>query len=131
MKNLIASTLKMCRKSLDLKQNEISRITRINHKTYCDIERGHILPTLDDLWMYCKAFGISADYLLGLTNIMAIHSPSYVPVYPVVQKDILGAPVVPSGLDMLPEDMRQEVESFIQFKLHEYEVNLSRNSKNA
>lgn len=51
-----------------LSQMQLSRLISIPQATIARFELGKTEPRLSDLRVFCRFFGVSADYLLGLTD---------------------------------------------------------------
>ena len=67
----IFSTLKDLRKDNKLTQIELAEKLNCNRQKIADWERGKSTPSVDDLILLSKTFGVSADYILGLTDTKA------------------------------------------------------------
>lgn len=67
MENL-AERLKESRKNVHLKQREVAELTGIGYSTYRRYEQGERIPNLADGAKMAKLFGVSLDYLAGLTD---------------------------------------------------------------
>ena len=64
----LSSKLKELRKEKKLKQREMAALLECTDRHYQKIERGEInLPSLDVIFL-ADYFGVSTDYLLGLTD---------------------------------------------------------------
>lgn len=50
-------------------QTQLAEITQIQRVTIAKYETGERAPSIDNLLSFVEYFGVSADYLLGLTNI--------------------------------------------------------------
>ncbi len=60
--------LKEIRKDRDYTQREIASILKINQVQYSRYETGSRVIPIDKLVMLANFYGVSLDYLLGLTN---------------------------------------------------------------
>lgn len=60
--------LKEQRKGLNLTQKQVAEKLGISVTCYSGYEQGYREPDFKTLIKICKAFGVSADYLLGLTD---------------------------------------------------------------
>ena len=60
--------LREVREDRDLSQAEVGRIINKSQQGYSHIENGRAELKIDDLIALCKFYGLSADYLIGLTN---------------------------------------------------------------
>lgn len=52
----------------ELTQAELGRHIQMTQRKLSYIERNVFEPSLSDIIMFCKFFGVSADYLLGLSD---------------------------------------------------------------
>lgn len=64
----ISDTIKKLRTSRNLTQVEFAEKIKCNRQRIADWERGKSLPSVEDVALLSKTFGVSADWLLGLTN---------------------------------------------------------------
>lgn len=60
--------LREVREDRDLSQAEIGKVINKSQQGYSHIENGRAELKIDDLVILCKYYGLSADYLIGLTN---------------------------------------------------------------
>ena len=60
--------LKELRKSRDLSQKQFGKIIFKSQQGYSHIENGRANLKIDDIKILCSFLGISADYLIGLTD---------------------------------------------------------------
>lgn len=60
--------LKELRIDLGYKQKDIAEALGLSKSCYAGYEQGYREPDLKTFKKICKTFGISADYLLGLTD---------------------------------------------------------------
>lgn len=69
MVNIINSIrLKDIRKDNDIKQEEMAEYINIKRDAYSKYETGVALPNIEVVFNFSKYFGLSIDYVLGLTN---------------------------------------------------------------
>lgn len=68
-KSKIAQRLKSIRLELNLTLREYAKTLSISHTTYYSYEIGKSLISLSTLLKICKTFEISADFILGKSNI--------------------------------------------------------------
>ena len=61
--------LKELRKGLGLTLKDVSQRLEIPLTTYAGYEQGVREPSLDMFYRLCKFFDVSADYLIGLSDI--------------------------------------------------------------
>ena len=62
--------LKQVREDHDLTQAEIGNLLNKSQQGYNHIEAGRAELKIDDLKILCRFYGISADYLIGLSDEM-------------------------------------------------------------
>ena len=60
--------LRDIREDRDFTQAEIGELLNKSQQGYTHIEAGRAELKIDDLVKLCKFYGLSADYLIGLTN---------------------------------------------------------------
>ena len=60
--------LKNLREDRDLTQEELGKLLNKSQQGYNHIEAGRAELKIDDLITLCKYYGLSADYLIGLTD---------------------------------------------------------------
>lgn len=63
--------IKKLRTERGLTQNDLAAMMNCNRQKIADWERGKSTPSADDLILLSKKFNVSADYLLGLTDVTA------------------------------------------------------------
>ena len=56
------------REDRDLTQREVAEVINKSQQGYSHIEDGRAELKIDDLVRLCKFYGVSADYLVGLSN---------------------------------------------------------------
>lgn len=61
--------LRNIREDHDLTQAELGRLLNKSQQGYNHIETGRAELKIDDLITICKFYNLSADYIIGLTNI--------------------------------------------------------------
>ena len=64
---MIKDTIRELRKSKGMTQVEFAEIMSCNRQKIADWERGKSTPSADDIILLCKKFGVSSDYILGLS----------------------------------------------------------------
>ncbi len=57
------------REDRDLTQTELGRLLNKSQQGYNHIETGRAELKIDDLIKLCRFYNLSADYIIGLTNI--------------------------------------------------------------
>ena len=60
--------IKSVREDRDLTQAQIGKILNKSQQGYNHIETGRAELKIEDLIRLCKFYGVSADYLIGLTD---------------------------------------------------------------
>ena len=60
--------LRNIREDLDLTQAELGKLLNKSQQGYNHIEAGRAELKIDDLVKICKFYGLSADYIIGLTD---------------------------------------------------------------
>ena len=61
--------IKNIREDQDLTQAEIGKLLQKSQQGYNHIEAGRAELKIDDLITLCKFYNLSADYLIGLTDV--------------------------------------------------------------
>ncbi|MGM9666046.1 MAG: helix-turn-helix domain-containing protein [Eubacteriales bacterium] len=56
------------REDRDLTQREVGKIINKSQQGYSHIEDGRAELKIDDLIKLCKFYGVSSDYMIGLTD---------------------------------------------------------------
>lgn len=60
--------LRAIREDRDYTQAEIGKILHKSQQGYAHIETGRAELKIDDLKLLCKFYGVSSDYLIGLSD---------------------------------------------------------------
>lgn len=60
--------LRDVREDHDLSQADVGKVLNKSQQGYSHIENGRAELKIDDLILLCRFYGLSADYLIGLTN---------------------------------------------------------------
>lgn len=60
--------LREVREDRDLTQAQVGRVLHKSQQGYGHIESGRAELKIDDLKLLCRFYGLSADYLIGLTD---------------------------------------------------------------
>ena len=63
------SRLKDLRKLRGLTQKQVATGIEITERRYIDFETGKFLPSFETLLALCQYLNVSADYLLGLSDV--------------------------------------------------------------
>lgn len=66
--NVFGKHLRELRLEKRLNQKELALIIGTNNSSICDWECGRSEPSFDTLVKLCKYFGVSSDYMLGLSD---------------------------------------------------------------
>lgn len=64
-----AEILKEEREKISLSQTDLGEKLNCSRYRVADLERGRITPTIEDIKFLCNFFGISSDYLLGISDV--------------------------------------------------------------
>ena len=67
-RELFGSRLRALRKAAGMKQYELADMLSLTPTQVGDMERGNTTTSMARLYLLCKHFHVSADYLLGLTD---------------------------------------------------------------
>lgn len=65
----VNETIKSLRTERKLTQNDLAEMMNCNRQKIADLERGKSTPSANDLILLSKIFNVSADYLLGITDV--------------------------------------------------------------
>lgn len=57
-----------CLKFSGAKQMELAQAANVSKQCISDYKKGKSVPSIDTLFLICRFFDVSADYLLGLTD---------------------------------------------------------------
>ncbi len=68
MNTTFGQKIKSLREELDLTQTQVAERIPMNQSNYSKIERDQQEPDLQQLKRLAEIFGVSADYLLGITQ---------------------------------------------------------------
>ncbi len=68
MKNISQNRIKSLREDRDLKQIDVAKITGIDQRSLSNYETGKTKPDSDTIIRLADFFGVSCDYLLGVTD---------------------------------------------------------------
>lgn len=66
---MLKQRLKELREERGLSKRELSRIIGLNHRAVSQYELGKTEPNYQTLKKLCDYFGITADYLLGFSDV--------------------------------------------------------------
>lgn len=66
LKDKLKYRLKECRLACDYSQQQVAEVLNMHRSTYSYYESGKTEPSLDNICMLAKIFGVSLDYLLDL-----------------------------------------------------------------
>ncbi|MCR4719269.1 MAG: helix-turn-helix domain-containing protein [Firmicutes bacterium] len=56
------------REDKDLNQTQLGQVLNMSQRKISHIECNQCEPSIDDIVAFCKFFGVSADYLLGIVD---------------------------------------------------------------
>lgn len=68
MKNLFATRLNEYIKELGISKRKFAERVGVSAMSISDWTNGNIQPNAESIYLICKEFNISADYLLGLED---------------------------------------------------------------
>jgi len=68
MKTKFPERLKELREEKNLSQLQLGKQTEINYQNIQKWEKGDTSPSIDMLFVLCKFFNCTADYLIGLVD---------------------------------------------------------------
>ncbi|MCL2675675.1 MAG: helix-turn-helix domain-containing protein [Firmicutes bacterium] len=68
MNKIFCEKLKELRLEKNLRQFDLAKIFNVAPNTISSWERGNSAPSIDELKVIAKFFGVSTDYLLGLED---------------------------------------------------------------
>ena len=68
----INEIIRKLRHEREMTQNDLANLLNCNRQKIADLERGKSCPSVDDLILLCKIFNVSADYLLGLSDVKSV-----------------------------------------------------------
>ena len=68
MKLTFGEKIRLLREEKEINQSELGRKINMTQRKISYIECGKYEPSIEDIVLFCKYFGVSADYLLGITN---------------------------------------------------------------
>ena len=68
MSNIFSENLKKSRLNSGMKVDEIASSLGVSQQTYYNYESGNREPSIENIVVLAKLFGVSADYLFGLTD---------------------------------------------------------------
>ena len=63
-----AERIRSLREDNDKTQTEIAELLKVGQRTYCNYELGKIRIPVDSLIILAKFYGVSMDYICGLTD---------------------------------------------------------------
>jgi transcriptional regulator with XRE-family HTH domain len=66
--SIFAKRIRDIREDADLNQKDVASALNVSYKTFGRYERGETEPQVKFIADFCRHFGVSADYLLGLTD---------------------------------------------------------------
>ena len=68
MKLSFGEKVRNLREDMDLNQTQLGKELCMTQRKVSFIECNQCEPSIDDIVAFCKFFGVSADYLLGLSD---------------------------------------------------------------
>ena len=61
--------VRLLRETAELTQGELGKKLNMTQRKVSYIQNGKYEPSLQDICTFCRFFDVSADYLLGITNV--------------------------------------------------------------
>jgi len=116
---MIGSRLRELRTEKDLTQAELGKVLGVGKTTISQYESETRKPDGDMLCRISNFFNISADYLLGLSNIRTI-SPNVAETPAHYTPEVQAAHRIDDPTDELPEEARKTIEEFKAFVLERH-----------
>lgn len=68
MKLSFGEKIRLLRESKGLTQAQLGQIVNMTQRKVSYLENGKYEPSLEDIWVLCDYFQVSADYLLGFSK---------------------------------------------------------------
>lgn len=99
----ISDRLIIARKKKGLTQIEAGKITGIGNRTISDYERGVTYPNIPALEKLSKAYGVSTDYLIGITDIDGTYSEKI--AKQAIKDMLINKGVLPADRDISEEEL--------------------------
>lgn len=75
MNNILGNRIKSLREEKDLSQLELSKVLNINNSTLSQYEAGNRVPSDEIKKQIASYFGVTLDYLMGVSNIRNPYQP--------------------------------------------------------
>lgn len=117
---LFTSRLTELRKEKKLTQLQMAENLPVSRTGYSSWEQGKSKPDLDNFFKLCLFFNVSADYLLGLSDISNK-----------TQVNILPTTTLRNPLDNLLPEYRQQAETYLAFLRQQQAAQLSAGKEEA
>ena len=105
-KEMFRDRLRDLRKEKNLRQADAAVLFGVSRTCYSSWELGQSCPPLDDLFKICQFFNVSADYMIGRSNVKDIPSP--IPI------SVSNAVVPRDPFDDLTPDQRAAIETTLK-----------------
>lgn len=118
--NIFPLRLTELRKSKKLTQLQMAERVPVSRTGYSSWEQGKSKPDLGDLFKLCVFFNVSADYLLGLSN---VSNTTQITIRPITTPR--------DSLDSLLPEYREQAETYLSFLRQQQEAHLAANKEKA
>ncbi len=96
MSNIFSENLKKSRLNSGMKVDEIASSLGVSQQTYYNYESGNREPSIENIVVLAKLFGVSADYLFGLTDDT---DTKIAPQTPIKESTIKVYEKIPAGIE--------------------------------
>ena len=96
MSNIFSENLKKSRLNSGMKVDEIASSLGVSQQTYYNYESGNREPSIENIVVLAKLFGVSADYLFGLTDDT---DTNIAPQTPIKESTIKVYEKIPAGVE--------------------------------
>lgn len=96
MSNIFSENLKKSRLNSGMKVDEIASSLGVSQQTYYNYESGNREPSIENIVVLAKLFGVTTDYLFGLTDDT---DTKIVPQTPIKESTIKVYEKIPAGVE--------------------------------
>lgn len=96
MSNIFSENLKKSRLNSSMKVDEIASSLGVSQQTYYNYESGNREPSIENIVVLARLFGVSADYLFGLTDDIGAQ---IAPQIPIKESTIKVYEKIPAGVE--------------------------------
>ena len=117
LKTVIAHNLKTIRKTRKISQAETAKLLNVKQAAVSAYEIGRISPSNEVLYDYAKTFGVSLDFIFGITSSETggILKPEFIQSLSVGTQGLYGNPDNPSTPSI--EEIRKLIQEEVDKKL--------------